>query len=82
MFRISWFRRADGAVMVLDSRPVQLIGEHDREAFAVTGRACTVVGWRYAVGDRLNGVVVASQRWLAGYRHPRCFDEHVGARLL
>jgi hypothetical protein len=68
--------------MVLDSRPAHLIGERDREAFAVTGRACTTVGWRYAVWDRLDGVVVANQRWLAGYRHPRCFDEHVAARLL
>lgn len=75
-------RRADGAVMVLDSRSGQLIGERDREAFAVTGRACTAVGWRYAVWDRLDGAVVANQRWLAGYRHPRCFDEHVAARLL
>ena len=41
-----------------------------------------MVGWRYAVWDRLDGVVVANQRWLAGYRHPRCFDEHVAARLL
>jgi hypothetical protein len=23
-----------------------------------------------------------NQRWLAGYRHPRCFDEHIAARLL
>lgn len=33
--------------MVLDSRPGPLIGERDREAFAVTWRACTAVGWRY-----------------------------------
>ncbi|MGY4782764.1 hypothetical protein ACVH9Z_22890 [Rhodococcus opacus] len=32
--------------------------------------------------DRLDGVVVNNQRWLAGYRHPRCFDEPVAARLL
>jgi hypothetical protein len=75
-------RRADGAVMVLDSRSAELIGERDRETFAVTGRACAAVGWRYAVWDRLDGVVVANQRWLAGYRHPRCFDEHIAARLL
>lgn len=75
-------RRADGAVMVLDSRPAHLIGERDRAAFAVTGRACAELGWRYAVWDRLDGVVAANQRWLAGYRHPRCFDEHIAARLL
>ncbi len=33
-------RLASGAVMVLDSRPAQLIGERDREAFAATGQAC------------------------------------------
>ena len=68
--------------MVLDSRSAQLVGEREREAFAVTGRACAALGWRYAVWDRLDGVVVANQRWLAGYRHPRCFDEHIAARLL
>ena len=35
-FLVRW---AGGAVMVLDSRPPQLIGERDREAFAATGRA-------------------------------------------
>jgi hypothetical protein len=33
-------------------------------------------------GIGLMGVVVANQRWLAGYRHPRCFDEHIAARVL
>lgn len=75
-------RSADGAMMVLDSRPAQLIGERDREAFAATARACAALSWRYAVWDRLDGVFVANQRWLAGYRHPRCFDEAVAARLL
>ena len=73
---------ADGGVLVLDSRPQELIGERDREAFEATGRACAVLGWRHAVWDRLDGVVVANQKWLAGYRHPRCFDELVAARLL
>jgi hypothetical protein len=75
-------RSAGGAVMVLDSRPARMIGERNREAFAATGRACAALSWRYAVWDRLDGVFVADQRWLVGYRHPRCFDEHVAARLL
>ncbi len=29
----------------------------------------------------MDAVVVANQRWLAGYRHPRCFDEAIAARL-
>jgi len=74
-------RAADGGVLVLDSRPLELIGSADREAFAATGRACGLLGWRYAVWDRLDGVVVANQKWLAGYRHPRCFDARVAAQL-
>jgi len=73
-------RSARGAVMVLDSPPAHLIGERDREAFAATGRACAALSWRYAVRDRLDGVFVANQRWLAGYRHPRCLDEHIAAQ--
>lgn len=36
IFRISWCVEPGGAVLVLDSRSAQLIGERDRE---VTGRA-------------------------------------------
>lgn len=59
-------RRADDAVMVLDSRSAELTGERDRQAFAAVGRACTAVGWRYAVWDRLDGVVVANADFHAG----------------
>ncbi|WP_016880611.1 MULTISPECIES: TnsA-like heteromeric transposase endonuclease subunit [unclassified Rhodococcus (in: high G+C Gram-positive bacteria)] len=75
-------RSADGTVAVLDSRQLHSISERDREAFDATGRACATVGWRYAVWDRMDAVVVANQRWLAGYRHPRCFDETAATRLL
>ncbi|KAB1927086.1 TnsA-like heteromeric transposase endonuclease subunit [Micromonospora sp. ALFpr18c] len=75
-------RLDDDAVLVLDSRPLELIEEADREAFGVTDRACALLGWRYAVWDRLDPVLVANQRWLAGYRHPRCFDGQVAAVLL
>ncbi|GGT11471.1 hypothetical protein GCM10010176_065190 [Nonomuraea spiralis] len=30
----------------------------------------------------MDGVLVANQRWLAGYRPPRCLDEALAARLL
>ena len=33
-------RLDDGAVLVLDSRPLELIEDADREAFAVTDQAC------------------------------------------
>ncbi|WP_054812366.1 TnsA-like heteromeric transposase endonuclease subunit [Nocardia arizonensis] len=75
-------RSADGAVLVLDSRPLELIGERDREAFEATGRACAALDWRYAVWDRLRGPLVANQRWLAGYRHPRCMNTEVAEGLV
>jgi hypothetical protein len=73
---------ADGAVLVLDSRPLELIEDTDRAAFDATDRACALLNWRYAVWDRLEGVVVANQKWLAAYRHPRCYSEPVAQRLL
>lgn len=73
---------ADGAVLVLDSRSRELIGGQDRAVFDAMERACALLGWRYAVWDRLDGVVVANQKWLAGYRYPRCYVEPVAERLL
>jgi hypothetical protein len=74
-------RIADGAVLVLDSRPLERIGARDREAFEITERACDLLGWRYAVWGCMDEVLVANQRWLAGYRHPRCFDAVMAERL-
>ncbi|MEV5834616.1 hypothetical protein [Nocardia sp. NPDC052112] len=45
-------------------------------------RACRFVEWRYAVCDRIDPVTAANHRWLSGYRHPRCFAEHVADRLV
>jgi hypothetical protein len=73
---------AEGAVLVLDSRPLELIAEEDRAAFDATDRAYALLDWRYAVWDRFDGVVVANQKWLAGYRHPRCYVEPVAGRPL
>jgi len=70
---------ADGAVLVLDSRPLELIAETDRAAFEATDRACVLLNWRYAVWDRMDGV--ANQKWLAAHRHPRCYNDPVAARL-
>lgn len=77
MLRISWVRSADGAALVLDSRPLELIKDRDREAVDATGRACGELGWGYAVWDRLEGPLVANQRWIAGYRHPRCMNAEI-----
>lgn len=40
---------SEDSVLVLDSRPRELIKEGDRAAFETTGRACALLGWRYAV---------------------------------
>ena len=74
-------RVAGGGVLVLDSRPLDRIGDRDREAFAATRRACELLGWRYAVWGAMDPVVAANHRWLAGYRHPRCGDPGIAARL-
>lgn len=74
-------RTADGGALVLDSRPLERIGDRDREAFTATERACGRLGWRYAVWGTMGGVLVANQRWLAGYRHPRCLEETTAGRL-
>ena len=74
-------RVAGGGVLVLDSRPLDRIGDRDREAFAAARRACGLLGWRYAVWGAMDPVVAANHRWLAGYRHPRCGDPETAARL-
>ena len=42
-------RLAGGGALVVDSRPLDRIGERDREAFAAAGEACARLGWQYAV---------------------------------
>src|SRR5260370_7147086 len=64
-------RLAGGGALVVDSRPLDRIGERDREAFAAAGEACALLGWQYAVWGSAGPVRAANLRWLAGYRHPR-----------
>ena len=74
-------RLVGGGALVVDSRPLDRIGERDREAFAAAGEACARLGWQYAVWGSADPVPAANLRWLAGYRHPRCHDElAAGAR--
>ena len=74
-------RLAGGGALVVDSRPLDRIGERDLEAFAAAQDACAVLGWRYAVQGSADPVQAANLRWLAGYRHPRCHDEPVAALI-
>jgi hypothetical protein len=74
-------RLGGGSALVVDSRPAGRADDSDREAFAATRRACELLGWGYAVCGAMDSVVAANHRWLAGYRHPRCQEAGIAARL-
>ncbi|MFG2525619.1 TnsA-like heteromeric transposase endonuclease subunit [Streptomyces sp. NPDC048527] len=74
-------RLADGTGVVVDVRPQNLVDEEAAEVFAVTARICATVGWQFRqVGD-LDQPFRANLRWLARYRHPRCYRTSVAGRL-
>ena len=52
-----------------------------KRKFAATERACAEIGWSYVLWGELERVESANLRWLAGYRHSRCFNTEVAARL-
>ncbi len=75
-------RRDDGTGVVVDVRADDRIKARGAEAFAATARACAQVGWEF---QRLGAAPVVSDanlRWLAGYRHPRCWREEVADALM
>lgn len=74
-------RLADGSALVVDVRPDDQIPARDAETFAVTAAACAGVGWGYRRTGAADPVVTANLRWLAGYRHQRCRDDGLAARL-
>lgn len=75
-------RLADGSAVVVDVRPDERIEEADAEAFAATADACARVGWEYRRVGAVDPVLAANVRWLAGYRHRRCFNEKAAAALI
>lgn len=75
-------RLADGCGLVVDVRPDERIETRDEAAFAVTAQACSAVGWQYRRVGGLDPVLVANLRWLAGYRHRRCWDTVVADALV
>jgi hypothetical protein len=75
-------RLIDGTGVVVDVRADDRIEVRDADAFAATERACTQVGWRFRRVGVLDPVFAANVRWLAGYRHPRCYRQAVAAQLL
>ncbi len=74
-------RRADGTGVVVDVRPDELIGEDDALAFAATARACVHAGWVFERVGRIDPVLFANVRWLAGFRHPRYLVAGTAGRL-
>lgn len=65
-------RRADGAGLVVDVRPDDLVDQAAAESFAVMATACAEAGWEFQRTGGPPAVLTANVRWLAGYRHPRC----------
>jgi hypothetical protein len=74
-------RLAGGTAVVIDVRADDQIPAKDAEVFALTAGACASVGWAYRRVGEAGPVLVANVRWLAGYRHPRCMNQEVAARL-
>jgi hypothetical protein len=72
----------DGAGVVVDVRPDELVDHQAAEAFAATAAACQQVGWEFRRTGGPSPVLAANVRWLAGYRHPRCHRPEVAAALL
>ena len=67
-------RMSDGTGVVIDVRADDRIKPDDAEAFTQTLTACESVGWGYLRVGAVDPVLAANVRWLAGYRHRRCFD--------
>lgn len=75
-------RLADGTCVVVDVRADDRIELRDAEAFAATDRACLEVGWKFRRTGGPDTTLAANVRWLAGYRHPRCYRSDVAEALL
>jgi hypothetical protein len=75
-------RRCDGTGLVIDVRADDRIKANDAEAFAATARACAQVGWSFVRVGAAPAVTDANLRWLAGYRHPRCWQSEVATALM
>ncbi len=74
-------RLADGTGVVIDVRPDDRIEPRDAEAFAATGRACRDAGWVFRRTAGPGVVLAANVRWLAGYRHRRCYRGDIAGVL-
>jgi hypothetical protein len=75
-------RLADGTGVVIDVRADDQIEPRGAEAFAATGRACREVGWGFRRTGGPDATLAANVRWLAGYRHSRCYRSDIAESLL
>jgi hypothetical protein len=74
-------RLADGTGVVIDVRADDDIEPRDAEAFAATDRACREVGWVFQRTGGPDPTFAANVRWLAGYRHSRCYRSDIAKVL-
>jgi hypothetical protein len=74
-------RLADGTGTVIDVRADDSVEPADAEAFAASERACSEVGWVFRRTDGPDTTLAANVRWLAGYRHARCFRGDIASAL-
>lgn len=74
-------RLADGTGTVIDVRADDNIEPADAEAFDATERACRSVGWAFRRTAGPETLLAANIRWLAGYRHARCFRADMASTL-
>lgn len=75
-------RLADGSGVVIDVRADDQTELQDAEAFAATERACRAVGWMFRRTSGPDATLAANVRWLAGYRHARCYRDDIAGALL
>jgi hypothetical protein len=75
-------RLADGGGVVVDVRPDDQVDAAAAEVFAVTAEACLEAGWEFRRTAGPAAVLTANVRWLAGYRHPRCYQAAIAAALV
>lgn len=66
---------------MLDFRAADRIKPRDRVAFDATRNASEALGWDYDVVGSPPQVLPANVRWLAGYRHPRHYLDHIATAL-
>jgi len=74
-------RRADGTGTVIAVKADDSIEPADAAALAATELACREVGWAFRRTAGPDPMLAANVRWLAGYRHARCFRSDVAPAL-